>query len=187
LIQKGRLRRTTQQSIAALSIGGMVVARTMVDSALLRMNCAPPAQLSLSILVAGTRRANRKTVNPKDSDRSAWPSDSSSRGDANHAGARLTFSPSLLCPDDDRSLSELAPTTTPAHRPRTSSRGSSDRDLSFVSTNPKRRHDVYCPSVGRNPSDCQRKTCTSRLLARNDFRIACDTARIRDLLLPLVS
>jgi hypothetical protein len=107
LIEKGRLRRTTQQSIAAFSIGGMVVARTMVDSALLRMNCAPPAQQSLSILAAGTRRANRKTVNPKDSDRSAWPSDSSSRGDANHTGARLTFSPSLLCPDDDRSLSEL--------------------------------------------------------------------------------
>ena len=34
LIEKGRLRRTTAQSIAALSIGGMVVARTMVDRAL---------------------------------------------------------------------------------------------------------------------------------------------------------
>jgi TetR/AcrR family transcriptional regulator, transcriptional repressor for nem operon len=34
LLAKGRLRRTTAQSIAALSIGGMVVARTMVDRAL---------------------------------------------------------------------------------------------------------------------------------------------------------
>src|SRR6266436_1492744 len=34
LLQNGRLRRTTAQSIAALSIGGMVVARTMVDRAL---------------------------------------------------------------------------------------------------------------------------------------------------------
>jgi len=34
LIQNGRRRRTTAQSIAALSIGGMVVARTMVDRAL---------------------------------------------------------------------------------------------------------------------------------------------------------
>ncbi len=31
LVQNGRHRRTTAQSIAALSIGGMVVARTMVD------------------------------------------------------------------------------------------------------------------------------------------------------------
>ena len=34
LSEKGGLRRTTAQSIAALSIGGMVVARTMVDRAL---------------------------------------------------------------------------------------------------------------------------------------------------------
>jgi AcrR family transcriptional regulator len=34
LIQNGRRRRTTAQGIAALSIGGMVVARTMVDRAL---------------------------------------------------------------------------------------------------------------------------------------------------------
>src|ERR1700726_1540344 len=33
LIQNGRSRRATAQSIAALSIGGMVVARTMVDRA----------------------------------------------------------------------------------------------------------------------------------------------------------
>ena len=34
LVQNGRRRRITAQSIAALSIGGMVVARTMVDRAL---------------------------------------------------------------------------------------------------------------------------------------------------------
>jgi AcrR family transcriptional regulator len=34
LLQKGRRRRATAQGIAALSIGGMVVARTMVDRAL---------------------------------------------------------------------------------------------------------------------------------------------------------
>jgi hypothetical protein len=34
LTQNGRRRRTTAQAIAALSIGGMVVARTMVDRAL---------------------------------------------------------------------------------------------------------------------------------------------------------
>src|SRR5271169_4856826 len=34
LLEKGRRRRTTAQSIAALAIGGMVVARTMVDRAL---------------------------------------------------------------------------------------------------------------------------------------------------------
>jgi len=34
LIQNGRCRRTTAQGIAAISIGGMVVARTMVDRAL---------------------------------------------------------------------------------------------------------------------------------------------------------
>jgi TetR/AcrR family transcriptional regulator, transcriptional repressor for nem operon len=34
LIQGGRNRRTTAQSIAALSIGGMIVARTMADNAL---------------------------------------------------------------------------------------------------------------------------------------------------------
>jgi TetR/AcrR family transcriptional regulator, transcriptional repressor for nem operon len=34
LLEKGQRRRTTAQSIAALAIGGMVVARTMVDRAL---------------------------------------------------------------------------------------------------------------------------------------------------------
>jgi hypothetical protein len=46
LAQNGRQRRATAQSIAALSIGGMVVARTMVDRALadeLRDACAAVA------------------------------------------------------------------------------------------------------------------------------------------------
>ena len=46
LIQTGRGRRTTAQAIAALSIGGMVVARTMVDRALadqLRAACTAVA------------------------------------------------------------------------------------------------------------------------------------------------
>jgi AcrR family transcriptional regulator len=46
LLEKGRRRRTTAQSIAALSIGGMVVSRTMVDRALadeLRAACTAVA------------------------------------------------------------------------------------------------------------------------------------------------
>jgi TetR/AcrR family transcriptional regulator, transcriptional repressor for nem operon len=46
LMQNGRPRRTTAQSIAALAIGGMVVARTMVDRALadeLRAACTAVA------------------------------------------------------------------------------------------------------------------------------------------------
>jgi TetR/AcrR family transcriptional regulator, transcriptional repressor for nem operon len=46
LIEKGRQRRTTAQTIAALSIGGMVVARTMVDRPLadeLRAACTSVA------------------------------------------------------------------------------------------------------------------------------------------------
>jgi len=46
LLEKGRRRRITAQSIAALSIGGMVVARTMVDRALaddLRAACTAMA------------------------------------------------------------------------------------------------------------------------------------------------
>jgi TetR/AcrR family transcriptional regulator, transcriptional repressor for nem operon len=46
LTEKGRARRATAQSIAALSIGGMVVARTMVDLALadeLRAACTAVA------------------------------------------------------------------------------------------------------------------------------------------------
>jgi TetR/AcrR family transcriptional regulator, transcriptional repressor for nem operon len=46
LIEKGRSRRATAQSIAALAIGGMIVARTMVDRALadeLRAACTSVA------------------------------------------------------------------------------------------------------------------------------------------------
>ncbi len=46
LLQNGRPRRTTAQSVAALAIGGMVVARTMVDRALadeLRAACTAVA------------------------------------------------------------------------------------------------------------------------------------------------
>jgi TetR/AcrR family transcriptional repressor of nem operon len=46
LLEKGRRRRMTAQSIAALSIGGMVVSRTMVDRALaddLRAACTAVA------------------------------------------------------------------------------------------------------------------------------------------------
>ena len=46
LVQNGRQRRATAHSIAALSIGGMVVARTMVDRALadeLRAACTAVA------------------------------------------------------------------------------------------------------------------------------------------------
>jgi TetR/AcrR family transcriptional repressor of nem operon len=46
LVQNGRSRRTTAQGIAALSIGGMIVARTMVDRALadeLRAACTAVA------------------------------------------------------------------------------------------------------------------------------------------------
>jgi hypothetical protein len=46
LAQSGRRRRATAQSIAALSIGGMVVARTMMDRALadeLRAACTAVA------------------------------------------------------------------------------------------------------------------------------------------------
>ncbi len=46
LVENGRQRRATAQSIAALSIGGMVVARTMVDRALadeLRAACTAVA------------------------------------------------------------------------------------------------------------------------------------------------
>jgi TetR/AcrR family transcriptional repressor of nem operon len=71
LVQNGRRRRAIAQSIATLSIGGMVVARTMVDRALAD-DCAQHASPSLSILGAGTKRANRKTVIPGDPGRVAW-------------------------------------------------------------------------------------------------------------------
>src|SRR6266404_3296460 len=62
LLQNGRLRRTTAQSIAALSIGGMIVARTMVDRALadeLRAAC-----MSVALDLGGWDR-KRKSKNGK--------------------------------------------------------------------------------------------------------------------------
>src|SRR6202045_621749 len=62
LIQNGRGRRTTAQSIAALSIGGMVVARTMVDRALadeLRAAC-----MAVALNLGGWNR-KRKSKNGK--------------------------------------------------------------------------------------------------------------------------
>ena len=64
LIEKGRLRRTTAQSIAALSIGGMVVARTMVDRALadeLRAAC-----MAVALNLGGwNKNEKRKSKNGK--------------------------------------------------------------------------------------------------------------------------
>jgi TetR/AcrR family transcriptional regulator, transcriptional repressor for nem operon len=64
LIEKGRLRRTTAQSIAALSIGGMVVARTMVDRALadeLRAAC-----MAVALSLGGwNKNEKRKSKNGK--------------------------------------------------------------------------------------------------------------------------
>jgi TetR/AcrR family transcriptional regulator, transcriptional repressor for nem operon len=85
LSEKGRLRRTTAQSIAALSIGGMVVARTMVDRALadeLRADC-----MAVALNLGGwnkNRSRNRKTANSSDPGRS-----DSSRNNANHADSDL--------------------------------------------------------------------------------------------------
>jgi len=63
LLQNGRLRRTTAQSIAALSIGGMIVARTMVDRALadeLRTAC-----MSVALDLGGwSNPPNPKMENP---------------------------------------------------------------------------------------------------------------------------
>ena len=67
LIEKGRLRRTTAQSIAALSIGGMVVARTMVDRALadeLRAAC-----MAVALNLGGwNKNQKRKSKNGKFND-----------------------------------------------------------------------------------------------------------------------
>jgi TetR/AcrR family transcriptional repressor of nem operon len=60
LVQNGRHRRTIAQSIAALAIGGMVVARTMVDRALadeLRAACMAVA------LDLGSWKKNSKSKN----------------------------------------------------------------------------------------------------------------------------
>jgi TetR/AcrR family transcriptional repressor of nem operon len=67
LTQNGRHRRTTAQSIAALSIGGMVVARTMVDRALadeLRAACMAVA-LNLGGWNKGSKPTNRKSRRPR--------------------------------------------------------------------------------------------------------------------------
>lgn len=63
LIQNGRRRHTTAQSIAALAIGGMVVARTMVDRALadeLRAGCIAVA-LDLGGWDEKSKAENRKS------------------------------------------------------------------------------------------------------------------------------
>jgi TetR/AcrR family transcriptional regulator, transcriptional repressor for nem operon len=57
LIQNGRQRRTTAQAIAALSIGGMVVARTVVDPALaedLRAAC-----MAIALNLGGWNKKNK--------------------------------------------------------------------------------------------------------------------------------
>jgi TetR/AcrR family transcriptional regulator, transcriptional repressor for nem operon len=63
LIRNGRRRRTTAQSIAALAIGGMVVARTMVDRGLadeLRADCMSVA-LDLGGWDIKNKSKNRKS------------------------------------------------------------------------------------------------------------------------------
>jgi TetR/AcrR family transcriptional regulator, transcriptional repressor for nem operon len=67
LIQNGRSRRATAQSIAALSIGGMVVARTMVDRALadeLRDACMAVA-LNLGGWKRKSKSKNGKSKRPE--------------------------------------------------------------------------------------------------------------------------
>jgi TetR/AcrR family transcriptional regulator, transcriptional repressor for nem operon len=63
LLQNGRLRRTTAQGIAALSIGGMIVARTVVDRALsdeLRTAC-----MSVAFALGGwSKPAKSKSAKP---------------------------------------------------------------------------------------------------------------------------
>jgi len=57
LVQNGRRRRTTAQGIAAISIGGMVVARTMVDRALadeLRAAC-----MAVALNLGGWNKKNK--------------------------------------------------------------------------------------------------------------------------------
>jgi TetR/AcrR family transcriptional regulator, transcriptional repressor for nem operon len=69
LAQNGRSRRATAQAIAALSIGGMVVARTMVDGALadeLRASC-----MALALDLGGwNKSAKRMNRNSRPSQRS---------------------------------------------------------------------------------------------------------------------
>jgi AcrR family transcriptional regulator len=59
LIEKGRRRRTTAQSIAALAIGGMIVARTVVDRAVadeLRAAC-----MAVALDLGGWNKKSRST------------------------------------------------------------------------------------------------------------------------------
>ena len=67
LKKKGRRRRTTAQSIAALSIGGMVVARTMVDRALADELRAACASVALELGGWGQKRKskNSKAMRPQ--------------------------------------------------------------------------------------------------------------------------
>jgi TetR/AcrR family transcriptional repressor of nem operon len=78
LIQKGRRRHTTEQGIAALSIGGMVVARTMVERGLadeLRTAC-----MAVALNLGGwDTKSKSKTANPSDPNRSPRHSMSSCR------------------------------------------------------------------------------------------------------------
>jgi hypothetical protein len=63
LVQNGRRRRTTARGIAALSIGGMIVARTVVDRALaddLRAACMAMA-MELGGWDKGRKRTSRET------------------------------------------------------------------------------------------------------------------------------
>jgi TetR/AcrR family transcriptional regulator, transcriptional repressor for nem operon len=67
LIQNGRSRRITAQGIAALSIGGMIVARTMVDRALadeLRAACTAVA-LNLGGWNKNSKPKNGKSKRPQ--------------------------------------------------------------------------------------------------------------------------
>ena len=67
LVQNGRRRRITAQGIAALSIGGMVVARTMVDRALadeLRAACMAVA-LNLGGWDKKSKSKNGKSTRPQ--------------------------------------------------------------------------------------------------------------------------
>jgi Transcriptional regulator len=64
LIEKDRQRRITAEAIAALSIGGKVIARVVVDRTVARMNCATRAWLRRSSSGAGTSRPKGRTANP---------------------------------------------------------------------------------------------------------------------------
>lgn len=81
LVQNDRRRRATAQGIAALSIGGMVVAGPW-STGLLPMNYARPASPSHSILAAGTKRQNQEAAKPSDPGRIARQGSSCTRRDS---------------------------------------------------------------------------------------------------------